>query len=247
MYTAPEMAKFLDTTGVSYHLQQLINKASDKLILVSPYLRVNERLKSALTDREAFKVNIRIVYGKSELLPEESEWLSGARSIRLSFFKNLHAKCYISESEAIVTSMNLYEFSQVNNAEMGIYVSKQDDPQLYNDISEEVARIVRASEEVQVSIERVRPKEAAIPTSPKSKQENVASGGAGHCISCNDAIKLAPQYPFCRSCFQDWDGDEEEPQSYCHVCGQEHATTKLKPSCYPCFKANRSKLDWAIS
>jgi hypothetical protein len=29
------MAKFLDTTGVSYHLQQLINQAQDTLILIT--------------------------------------------------------------------------------------------------------------------------------------------------------------------------------------------------------------------
>ncbi len=134
------MAKFLDTTGVSYHLQQLINKASDKLVLVSPYLR-GQRTTEARPSRIVRPSKSTFVSSmeKSELLPEESEWLNSARSIRLSFFKNLHAKCYLSESEAIVTSMNLYEFSQVNNAEMGIHVSKQDDPQLYNDISEEVS------------------------------------------------------------------------------------------------------------
>jgi hypothetical protein len=38
------MAKFLDTTGISYHLQQLINNANEKLILISPFLKINERI-----------------------------------------------------------------------------------------------------------------------------------------------------------------------------------------------------------
>ena len=45
------MAKFLDTTGVSYHLQQLINKANEKLVIISPYLKINDRIKQSLEDK----------------------------------------------------------------------------------------------------------------------------------------------------------------------------------------------------
>jgi phosphatidylserine/phosphatidylglycerophosphate/cardiolipin synthase-like enzyme len=243
------MAKFLDTTGISYHLQQLINHASDKLILLSPYLKLNERVRQSLMDRDAFKIDIRIVYGKSELQPEEAEWLRGVKSVRISFFKNLHAKCYLNENEAIVTSMNLYEFSQVNNAEMGIYVNKAEDPALYQSILEEVGRILRMSEEVQISIERVKPKEAepvapaVTPARPKGEQPT-PTGASGYCIRCGDNIALRPAYPYCRECYEDWDGDEREQEDYCHVCGEEHRATKLKPSCYPCYKANRDRLEW---
>jgi phospholipase D-like protein len=243
------MAKFLDTTGVSYHLQQLINRANDKLILVSPYLKLNERVKQALLDKEAFKINIRIVYGKNELQPEEAEWMRNVKSIRLSYCKNLHGKCYLNENEAIVTSMNLYEFSQVNNVEMGIYISKAEDPALYQDIVDEVGRILRMSEEVQISIERVKPKEPVVvapsPSAVKAKAEQTStSESSGHCIRCGDTIKLNPMYPYCRECYSDWSGDEEEPEEYCHICGNGHSASKVKPSCYPCFKANRNKLEW---
>jgi phosphatidylserine/phosphatidylglycerophosphate/cardiolipin synthase-like enzyme len=52
----------------------------------------------------------------------------------------------MNEDEAIVTSMNLYSFSQQNNDEMGIYVKKKDDPELYNDILNEVQRLLTISE-----------------------------------------------------------------------------------------------------
>ncbi len=75
-------------------------------------------------------------------------------SIRSSFCKDLHAKCYLNESEAIITSMNLYEFSQVNNNEMGIYIVKETDALLYNEIYEEVKRLIRISDEIIVSVEK---------------------------------------------------------------------------------------------
>lgn len=64
------MAKFLNTTGVSYHLQQLINQAQDTLILISPYLKTNECLRQSLDDKDRMKIDIRVVYGKNELQPD---------------------------------------------------------------------------------------------------------------------------------------------------------------------------------
>jgi len=39
------MAKFLNSSGTTYHLEELIKNASDRLIIISPYLKLNERIK----------------------------------------------------------------------------------------------------------------------------------------------------------------------------------------------------------
>jgi phosphatidylserine/phosphatidylglycerophosphate/cardiolipin synthase-like enzyme len=92
---------------------------------------------------------------QSELQPQEIEWLRGLTYIRTSFCKNLHAKCYMNEEMCIVTSLNLYEFSQVNNNEMGILIRRAEDSQLYKDAYEEAQRIIRISDEDRISLERV--------------------------------------------------------------------------------------------
>lgn len=79
--------------------------------------------------------------------------------MRTSFCKNLHAKCYLNEDVGIITSMNLYEFSQINNNEMGILFLKKDDLKLYNDSYEEALRIIRISEEVRLTAEKVEREE----------------------------------------------------------------------------------------
>ncbi len=149
------MAKFLSTTGTNYHLEELIKSASDRLILISPFLKLNDRMKELLADKNRLKIDVRIVYGKSELQPQEIEWLRGLTYIRTSFCKNLHAKCYMNEAMCIITSLNLYEFSQVNNNEMGILIERGEDAQLYKDAYEEAQRIIRISDEVRISLERV--------------------------------------------------------------------------------------------
>lgn len=149
------MAKFLNTSGTTYHLEELIKKASERLILISPYLKLNERVKELLEDKNRLKIDIRIIYGKSDLQPEEINWLKNLEYARTSFCKNLHAKCYLNENECIITSLNLYEFSQINNNEMGVLISRDSDGQLYADTYEEVQRIIRISEEIKVSADKV--------------------------------------------------------------------------------------------
>ena len=61
------MAKFLNTSGTSYYLEEIIKNTQDKLILISPYLKLNDRIKELLEDKNRLKIDIRIVYGKNEL------------------------------------------------------------------------------------------------------------------------------------------------------------------------------------
>ena len=149
------MAKFLNTSAVNYFLEELIKNAKDRLILISPFLKLNDRIKELLTDKNRLKIDVRIVYGKSELQPEEINWLKELTYIRTSFCKNLHAKCYLNEELCIVTSLNLYEFSQVNNNEMGVLIRRSDDVELYKDAYEEAQRIIRISDEVRISLEKI--------------------------------------------------------------------------------------------
>ncbi|MBF0658559.1 phospholipase D family protein [Psychrobacter sp. NG25] len=163
------MAKFLNSSGTTYHLEELIKNASDRLIIISPYLKLNERIKELLEDRNRLKIDIRIVYGKNDLHPEEINWLKNLTFIRTSFCKNLHAKCYLNENECIITSLNLYEFSQVNNNEMGVLIYRNEDSKLYADTYEEAQRIIRISDEVRMSLEKVTEIESGTDASSNNK------------------------------------------------------------------------------
>jgi len=149
------MAKFLNTSATNYFLEELIKNAKERLVLISPFLKLNDRIKELLIDKDRLKIDVRIVYGKSELQPEEIRWLNELAYVRTSFCKNLHAKCYLNEELCIISSLNLYEFSQVNNNEMGVLIERASDVELYKDAYEEAQRIIRISEEVRISLERV--------------------------------------------------------------------------------------------
>ena len=134
--------------------------------LISPYLQFTDRIKEHLSNLNIQKRDIRIVYRENKLQLDENNWLESQIGIRTSLCKNLHAKCYINENEAIITSMNLYEFSQQNNNEMGIYISKAEDTDLYNAALEEVQRLLTISEEIRVTVKKV-----TADTSPKTEKK----------------------------------------------------------------------------
>ena len=165
------MAKFLNTSGTNFFLEELIKNAKERLILISPYLRLNDRIKELLEDKDRLKIDIRIVYGKSDLHPDEIKWMQKLDYVRVSFCKNLHAKCYINESECIISSLNLYEFSQVNNNEMGILVRKYEDNEVFKDAYEEAQRIIRISDEVRITLDEVKAEASPVSEMKESEEE----------------------------------------------------------------------------
>jgi phosphatidylserine/phosphatidylglycerophosphate/cardiolipin synthase-like enzyme len=208
------MAEFLDTQGVSYYLKKLINNASDKLYLISPYLQLNGQLKLSLEDRHKFSIDIIIIYGKvTDINPDDSEWLKSMPGIKLMFHKDLHAKCYFNEKEAIITSMNLYMFSQQNNVEMGIYISKDKDEELYKQLASEVDRIKRGSEHRTITVQKVES------IKPETKKDKAPTG---YCIRTGVKIPFNLEKPFCKEAYNKWKEyeDPDYQEKYCHFSGE---------------------------
>lgn len=228
------MAQFLNSSGISYHLEKLIKNANERLFLVSPFLKLNEKIKQLLDERNRLKLDIRLIYGKTDLQSEESKWLNSMDSIKILFCKNLHAKCYLNENEAIITSMNLYDFSQQNNNEMGVYIRREDDAQLYKDILDEVTTLIRTSEQLSISVEKVVQKKDLL---------KATKNGKGHCIRCDEQIKMDVEHPFCLKCYRIWKktSDKKSEEKHCQGCGKPNKSSFEKPICYSCYKKNKKK------
>ena len=218
------MAEFLDTQGVSYYLKKLINNSNDKLYLISPYLQLNNQLKISLEDRHKFQIDIILIYGKvSDINPDDSSWLQSMPGIKLLYHKDLHAKCYFNENEAIITSMNLYMFSQQNNVEMGIYINRENDEKLYHEIATEVDRIKRGSEHRTISVEKVdnSKKNSKPEKSKKIQQMSKVKDKLGYCIRTGVEIPFDIEKPMSYQAYKSWSkyGDADFPEKYCHFSG----------------------------
>lgn len=139
------MAKFLNTTSLNFFLEQLIQKSTRHLVLISPYLKINHRLRELIEEKVTAGIPVTIVYGKTDISQSEKDWFICQPKIEVHFCKDLHAKCYMNEGNAIICSLNLYEFSQINNKEMGVLLTKNKDTEAFGDAAEEVQRLVRTS------------------------------------------------------------------------------------------------------
>jgi phosphatidylserine/phosphatidylglycerophosphate/cardiolipin synthase-like enzyme len=126
------MAEFLTTNGTSYHIENIMIEAKSKLVLISPYLQLSKTFYERLKDASNKNVSIKIIYGKDELKPNERNSLADLRDVELFYFENLHAKCYFNEDKMVITSMNMYEYSEVKNREMGVLIDRAIDKELFD-------------------------------------------------------------------------------------------------------------------
>lgn len=121
------MAKFLKGNELNSELEKLFEKAEGQIVLISPYIKLHNRYASTLlTKKEDPYIEIIIVFGKNEddlsksMKEEDFNFFKEFPNIEIRYEKSLHAKYYANESSAILTSMNLYNFSQDNNIEAGV-------------------------------------------------------------------------------------------------------------------------------
>lgn len=131
------MAEFLTTRGASSQIEDIIRNAKKDLYLVSPYLKLSKTFLTRLKDASDNGVRIRVIYGKDELKATEKEGLKSIKNLELYFCENLHAKCYFNELLMVIASMNMYEYSELNNQEMGVLIRYPADRKLFEDAKRE--------------------------------------------------------------------------------------------------------------
>jgi hypothetical protein len=142
------MPQFLTTSGTSHLIEDIIIRAKTELVLITPYLKLSRILLERLTEANNRGVPIKLVYGKVDLHPGEKKHLEALSNLELFFLENLHAKCYHNGMTLIVSSMNLYDFSEKNNREMGIVLTQRDDEECFADALAEARSIITAARRV---------------------------------------------------------------------------------------------------
>ena len=159
------MAEFLTAKACTAKIEEMVREAGEKIWLISPYIDIDEQLKQRLRARARAGIEMRLVYRGKKLPEGESEWLNSIDSLEIRSHANLHAKCYMNEREALITSLNLYEYSQVNNVEWGILVSRFGDEELYEQIRKEAVHVFQNSVVEKKPVKRPQPTTARTPSS----------------------------------------------------------------------------------
>lgn len=121
------MAEFITSAALDEKLTDIIWNAKKELIILSPFIRLDDYCKSIFKKlKNNPELEIIIVFGKNEgetqrsLTPADLELFKEFSNITIIYCSKLHAKYYANESEALLTSLNLLGKSMTGNVEYGI-------------------------------------------------------------------------------------------------------------------------------
>ncbi|SIS54323.1 PLD-like domain-containing protein [Zobellia uliginosa] len=122
------MAKFITGKQLTDEVYEIIHKAKKQLLIVSPYIKLDDYFKKALFEnhKKNSELHIIIAFGKNKKNPQRSlqkedlDYFKDFPNVSIVFIPNLHAKYYANEKKGIITSINLYDYSFKNNVEFGV-------------------------------------------------------------------------------------------------------------------------------
>lgn len=247
------MAVFLTTRGTTSELEKIINNAGNGVVLISPFIKIPDSLFQNLKAADQRGVKVSVVYGKNQLEPETLKRLMELRNAKLYFLENLHAKCYFNEQSMVITSLNLYDFSEQNNREMGVLVTRQDDEAVFNEAAREAKMIISLATRSDINTQVVEPTQKQQQQQkqtqpikvekPKSTWQRDLSdvfsaffgNKHGFCIGCGAKIDFDEYRPYCPECYGKWARYKWQKAKYCHECGKPSTTSINKPLCRSCF------------
>ncbi|HCP94572.1 MAG TPA: hypothetical protein DIU05_11160 [Bacteroidetes bacterium] len=145
------MAKFLNTDSLNEWIPRLIQETERELVIIVPYIKTSDRIFKHLQEANARGVETTLVYRENKLPKPEKDKLAALDNLNLFHHPNVHAKCYYNEKYLIIGSMNLYEYSEKNNREMGVLLAMNapsiisDDHIAIEDAKNEINTIITAS------------------------------------------------------------------------------------------------------
>lgn len=244
------MGKFLRVEEVNVELVNIFEQAKEQIIIISPFIKLHPRIKNSLKKHlENPKVKITVVFGKNEenksksFRKEEFEFFKKFPNIKIKYESGLHAKYYANETSGLLSSMNLYEYSQNNNIEFGILTTSSllsSVTNIGNALDKDASKYFRSViENSMTKFERVpRFNQKAMGLTTKYSHSeivedklssefntNTASrkksifqpkskpSRAGYCIRTGVEIPFNPKRPFSNKAFESWNKFKDENYS----------------------------------
>ena len=148
------MADFFTGKALDEKLTDIIWKANKELIILSPFIRLDEYCKKIFSRlKNSPELEIILVFGKNEgetqrsLNQDDLEFFKDFENIVIIYCNNLHAKYYSNENEALLTSLNLLGKSMTGNVEYGISFpnSKLTIDKLYSDSMNSTNEVIKSN------------------------------------------------------------------------------------------------------
>lgn len=228
--------KVMNTVDGVQALYKLITGARKHVTLVSPYTGIHEvgHLRRAIEEAKKLGADVTLVRRANEKMEQrEIDLMQKFLEQRIAVLEveELHAKIYHSDAGTLVGSLNLYPFSFNSSIELCLEpTSEEERSQVLKLLQVEILK--RASK---FDPSKVLPKNEKRKRVPKDETK-------GYCLRCAGRIPLNTERPYCKDDYAEWATYENEDyeDTYCHGCGDEHASTMAKPLCRSCFRGMKN-------
>ena len=236
---------------VVHRVSELIQSAEKHVSLVSPYVDLDGLRLLATEISSALKRHVQVqLVVRSRDGSNKRDVTSSAVTkelcelgLKLREVRDLHAKIYLSEKSAILTSLNLLPSSFNNSLEIGVRVDAGtgEYKQIHQFLRTRINEQARDLHDTEHGARATPPTKLKAKAGRRSKRREVElKNDEGFCIRCDEDIELDPDRPYCRECYREWlgkdDGDKQTREKYCHDCGDEARTCLTKPLCRSCYE-----------
>jgi hypothetical protein len=129
----------------------------------------------------------------------------------------LHAKIYLNENKALITSMNLYDTSQEKNYEIGVLLKNKEiiDEYVKTYIIENIFNNGKIDELTKKSDNNLY----------KLLEKNLFfEKYISYCVNCGEPRKYKRTHKYCENCFNLTVEEKREFDiwNYCHECGEKY-------------------------
>jgi len=237
------MVEFLNTSKAYAGIEDVIDKADSKVVLISPYIRFPKPLLERLKYKDKQGIKTVVVCRENDLgknLGDEVKSdLKQLRNLELRFDDDLHAKCFYNEKSMVITSLNLLESSERKNREMGVLLSSEEDSNVFKDALNEAEFIVSNAKKDSLigSLVRDFVKETKSVVESQTKdtlkrtKTTTRTKQKGYCIRCGKNIPYDRDKPYCLNCARSWkiSGATEIKQKNIATCvGNKYANPQQK-------------------
>jgi PLD-like domain len=232
--------KMLSASKVTLAFDEIIERASRTLVIVTPYFDPWTHLEATLIQKldRSIVLDMLLRGGDDRAKSETAALRFAQRGARVQYLDRLHAKIYLSEQQALLTSMNLIKPSR-DSWEVGTLFDATEDAmeyqqivQMKNDLFEKITLTGNSGRHAPAGQASAQP---ALSGPRKAVAQRKA---AGYCIRCSIRIAAEPDTPLCRDCYAAWaswkNADWEE--KFCHLCGVPWSSSVAKPLCRSCWE-----------
>ncbi|HEC37919.1 hypothetical protein LCGC14_0757100 [marine sediment metagenome] len=148
--------KVLDNPfAITNEILQIIKDSKDFLYLVSPYTQFEREestelkiIKDAIISSLKRNVDVNFITRDPEnekIDPKKKLRFIHEEGCKIYLIPKLHSKLYCNESYALITSMNLFLASILNNKEIGVLLSKDLESPEFNEIITYVKELIRSA------------------------------------------------------------------------------------------------------